>query len=228
MNPGTVKADSQFDVLLYLVIGAIWLIAKIVGAKNEAKSRKASREVRKQAAARTVQAGPVAPRPTPRPAPEPEASPDEELRRFLRELSGGAAVEEPAEPGETFEETTPPVVVRPAVPPPAAPPPVPVARPVPPRPPPRRPAPPVVQARTYERKPAPAVPKPAPGFSFDAIPAMTRSSLSYSAAMSLVAGGSDRRGRRRKVCSGATLREAFVWKTLLDTPIALRPPGQGV
>lgn len=230
MNGEIVMANSRFDVLVYLFFGAVWLVTQILNARAQKRKREAAMAARTQRAPRTIRSGPAEPPPA-RPAADSE-SPQENLRRFLRELADGM---NPGDPAGGFKieppvEAPPVEAPQPAAERPAPPPFIPVARPtrrrVAPRPP--APAPVLVAAPvTAEVQPPPAIATPEPAVSFSDLPAVPRLFIPPPLALSTGPRGTGRPARRRRIPARAALREAFVWKTILDSPLALRPPGGG-
>jgi hypothetical protein len=209
MNGEIVMADSRFDVLVYLFFGVIWVISQILNARSKSKGKAAARQTRAESAARTIRTGPAEAPPPVRPVAKPAVPPEEELRRFFRELAGGGEVGETAESAESVEPEFPPVVFQPVAPPAA-----------------RRITPAAAPARPVASRPIPAVTKPVPVFSLKSLPATPLQSVPLAAVMPL-RGGPGRPARHRIARSRAALREAFVWKTLLEPPLALRPPNSG-
>lgn len=213
MNGWQIVANSRFDALVYVFFGIIWIISQIVNVK--AKRRKREEQNRQ---VNRIRVPPPVPVPSPRSLGAPQSraggvGPEEELRKFLRDLAGGEVAEEPT-PMEVFQ--APPVPVASS------------ARPGPHRvyrhrPPARIPVQIDIPSRPPLREPVPA----APAASVSSEPTQSRSVRPPTGMAGTrpgpVRSGSPARFLLRASRSRAALREAFIWKTLLEPPVALRP-----
>ncbi len=210
------SADSGLENLIYIVVAIVWFVIQI--AAQNAKRRK------RQLPPPTMPMG------EPPPPPPSVLDPEEELRRFLKELSGESAPPPrptPRAPPPTPSTAPPPPTFAPPpeIPPPPAATPPPIARPKPARPavsrkrpaaPPPLPREEVVAAQTSERAAdavAPVSPTaPVSGLAFQGVAAFP------------IAASARRRRRRVSLPMGrSALRRAVLYQTLLGPPRALEP-----